>query len=153
MAARRKNAGSNDKFGWANGIPPVAAKTVCVDFDETIFPWGNLMDQGKKPIDGAVSALQLLKDFGYRIVIMTSRLSSKWLIDEWEDPDEAHDEQVEYISSMLRAHGIPFDEITADKPPAEAYFDDKAWRVTAKQPLLWAVAEFLDERGLLDGQA
>lgn len=151
MSAKRKNAVANDKFGWANGIPPVAHKVVAVDFDETIFPWGELMDQGKQPIDGAATALQLLKDYGYRIVILTSRLSSQWLIDEWDDPDLAREEQVEYITAMLNNWAIPFDEITAEKGPSEAIFDDKAWRVTRRQPLLWAVAEFLNERGLLDG--
>ena len=146
MTATRVNARANDRFGRANGIPPVAAGVVCVDFDDTIFGWGELMDRTKKPLPGAVEAIQALKAAGYRIVILTSRMSMAWLTYEFDDPAAAQLEQFAYVAELLTANGIPFDSITAEKVPSLAYFDDKGVRVSKAYPLAEAVDAFLLER-------
>jgi hypothetical protein len=115
----------------AAGHPPVAAGTVCVDFDGTIFPFG------------AVSAVKQLKDRGYRIVIFSSRFSRTWHEHEGWDHEVALAEQKRLVAKALDAHGIPYDDMTAEKIPALAYFDDKAWRADGSAGLFLGVHDFL----------
>ena len=104
--------------------PPIANKLVMVDFDGTIIPWGPLM-QPRAPFDGVAEALQMLSRKGFRIGIFTSRLSPTWM----KYAGTTAYEQQTYIATILAQHDIPYDLITAEKLPAEAYFDDKAWHV------------------------
>ena len=110
--------------------PPIANKTVCIDFDGTIVPWGPLMAP-KAPFPGVAEAIRDLHNRGSRIVIFTSRLSQVWLDDEGHDPLV----QQAYVVDTLLAYEIPYDLVTADKVPAEAYFDDKAITVSTDIPL------------------
>lgn len=110
------------------GHPRIADKVALVDFDGTMFPFGDL-DGDLPPLPGTVTAMHLLKDRGYRVVIFTSRLSETWWESEGMHPREAYREQVSYIARQCRKYGIPFDDMTAEKIPAEVYFDDKARRV------------------------
>lgn len=123
--------------------------TVCVDFDATILPWGPLMAP-RPPFEGVREALVSLREAGYRIVILTSRLSQEWIdttnpvyFDGFEPTIE---NQRAYVASVLNQYGIPFDLITAEKVPARVYFDDKAVGVTATYPLDVAVSDFLQGR-------
>lgn len=125
------------------GHPPVANKRVCVDFDGTIYPFGLLMTPAA-PIKGAAQAVQELKDMGYTIIIFTSRLSRAWHEHEGWDHEEAMKEQIEYITAALDRDGIPYDFITAEKVPAEAYFDDKAYRAAGDLGLMRAVSLFIN---------
>lgn len=109
------------EFGLANGHSPIADKVVCVDFDGTLYPWGELFSYAA-PLPGAVTSMKELKASGFRIVIFTSRLSPTWLFAEGESASE----QKEYITKVLTRDGIPFDDITSEKIPAIAYVDDKA---------------------------
>lgn len=114
--------------------PSVANGVVCVDFDATIFPWGKVLnDYENEPFPGVVEAMQRLRREGYRIVILTSRLSKTWAKSEvgdngWEQAIFL-DQQHAFISEMLTKHDIPFDLITSEKVPALAYIDDKAMEV------------------------
>jgi hypothetical protein len=57
-------------------------------------------------------------------VIFSSRLSPHWLASAgYADADMRG-----YMGDALRRHGIPFDDLTAEKLPAEAYVDDRAIR-------------------------
>jgi hypothetical protein len=107
------------------GYAPSAHRVICIDYDSTLYPWAELMDE-PEPIDGAVEAMRRLKAAGYRIVIFTSRLSPSWLAVEGRSAVE----QVAHITRMLARDGIPYDDITAEKIPAEAYVDDRALRFT-----------------------
>lgn len=128
------------------GHPPVARGVVCVDFDGTIFPFGRMDVTGVHPIDGAAEAVRALKNRGYTIVIFSSRFSKAWHDHEGWDHDQAMIEQTALVSSALKAHGIPFDRMTAEKVPAIAYFDDKAWRAEQTTGgLVGAVEDFLLE--------
>ena len=136
-----------DTFARKNGIPPVAAKTVCIDLDKTIIPWGSL-ESVRPPFPGVAAAIQRLKDEGYRIVILTSRVSPAW----WEDEARLRgvdaklfgNKQYAMTVKLLNEGGIPFDVITSEKVPALVYFDDKAVRVSPSYALDQAIRDFLN---------
>jgi hypothetical protein len=125
------------------GHPPVARRVVCVDFDGTIFPFGNLFNVNAQPIPGAVGAMRALKEAGYHIVVFSSRFSAAWHRHEGWDHVVAMREQAEFCEAMLDRWQIPFDDFTAEKIPAEAYFDDKAYRAEGDYGLFNAVDQFL----------
>lgn len=108
-------------YGLKHGHSPLAEKVVAIDFDGTLYPWGELFSEDA-PLPGAVEAMQKFRDNGFRIVIFTSRLSPTWL----EAEGQSEVAQYDYIASMLTRDGIPFDAITSEKVPAVAYVDDRA---------------------------
>jgi hypothetical protein len=137
------------------GHPPSADRVVCVDFDGTLVPWGTTLMGERKVTPHIVETMTLLKSKGYRIVIFTSRLSWTWAKAELlartghADADEIHlwlALQEEWVAATLKANGVPFDDMTAEKIPAEAYFDDKAIRVDEFYPLNDAIEDFVDGR-------
>lgn len=130
----------------ADGHPPVAKGIVCVDFDGTIFPFGQMDVTNVEPIPGAAEAVRTLKGMGYQIVIFSSRFSKAWHDHEGWDHLEATAEQAKHVKSALDAWMIPYDRFTAEKIPAVAYFDDKAWRADiVTGGLAGAVSDFLLE--------
>lgn len=120
-------------YGMKNGHPPIAAKLVMIDFDGTLVPWGPLMgDKDAEP--GAVEAMWAFAKAGYRIGIFTSRMSETWACSvtgkgpmHYETLKFLQDQR-DYVVRQLDRHGVPYDFITAEKRPAEAYIDDKAYR-------------------------
>ncbi len=129
--------------------PPLANKVALVDFDGTIAPWGPLFEQGK-PHPETATAMQALIDAGYRVVIFTSRLSKTWLRSEYEergywDVESFFNANLDYVKNYLDRYGVPYDYITAEKLPAEVYFDDKAVRVTADD-VAERMIQWLEER-------
>lgn len=132
----------------AAGHPPVAKGVVCVDFDGTIFPFGDF-EASSPPIPGAVDAMIRLREAGYQIVIFSSRLSKVWHKHEGWDHDKAVHEHLEYMGAALKRENIPYDGFADEKIPAQAYFDDKAWRAEGDNGLWNAVGQFLgSEEGL-----
>lgn len=105
--------------------PPVADKVICVDFDGTLFQWGDIHEK-TPPFQGAVEVMRKLKAQGWTIVIFTSRMSPTWWEAEGMDFKSALQNQTGFITKRLNDFGIPFDRITAEKVPAEYYIDDKA---------------------------
>ena len=114
---------SAEKFGLANGYAPSAHKVILVDFDGVLYPWEPIMSE-PDPIPGAVEAMRRLKAAGFRLVIFTSRLSPTWLA---ESGYHAGD-QLAHIERLLKRDGIPHDDITAEKLPAQHYIDDRGLR-------------------------
>jgi hypothetical protein len=118
-------------------VPTVARNVLCIDFDGTLFPWEPL-DGRSPPLPGAVRAVIAFKNAGYRIVIFTSRLSKTWWAAEVPYSKglplpEFASKVIEFgaaqralVVDRLVRHGIPYDEITAEKIPAEYYIDDRA---------------------------
>lgn len=107
-------------------IPPVAKGVICVDYDATLVPWGEL-DSVPEPLPGAVKALQRFKEAGYKIVILTSRMSPTWWAAEgWPNSPQIASRWWYSVADVLERHGIPFDMITAEKVPAVYYIDDRA---------------------------
>jgi hypothetical protein len=137
----------DDAYAQKNGHPPSAAKTVCIDFDGVILPWGPLMGH-RRPFAGAKEALEDLRAKGYRIVILTSRLSPEW----WDaeaasrgvNATDFGTAQARFLLRYLARWGLPYDRVTAQKVPALAYFDDRAIRVPSEScGLLDAVDDFV----------
>lgn len=106
-------------------IPPSALKVICVDFDGTLFQWGDIHEK-TPPFQGAVEFMRKLKQQGWEIVIFTSRMSPTWWEAEGFEFKKAMVTQSTFIEKRLNDFGIPFDRITAEKVPAEYYIDDKA---------------------------
>ncbi len=132
----------------AAGHPPVAKGVVCVDFDGTIFPFGDF-EASSPPIAGAVDAMKALQAAGYQILIYSSRVSKAWHDHEGWDHVQATYEHLQYMRDALDREGIPFDGFAFEKIPAQAYFDDKAWRAEGDNGLWNAVGQFLgSEEGL-----
>ncbi len=90
---------------------------LAIDFDGTIIPQGSGLSRErleKRPMAGAVNALQMLHAQRWRIVVFSCR---------------ARDEQGRaQIINWLRRYGIDnlVEEITAQKPWAKYYIDDRA---------------------------
>lgn len=84
---------------------------ILIDFDNVLAKKvGNKLGM----FTGAKKAVKGFKANGKEIVIFSSRL--------FEDDGN----QKSFISRFLKANGIPFDKITAEKMPADYYIDDKA---------------------------
>jgi hypothetical protein len=107
-------------------IPPVAKGVICVDYDATIVPWGEL-GADVSPLPDAVETIRAFKDAGYKIVILTSRMSPTWWIAEgWGMLESVASKWWDSVADVLNKHGIPFDGITCEKVPAQYYIDDRA---------------------------
>ena len=111
------------------GHPPSATGRVCVDFDQTLYPFGELFGD-RQPIEGAVEAMRKIKESGKTIYIWTSRLSPDWWTKEGWDHAEAERQQITYMTWLLNRDGIPFDHMTGEKLPGLCYIDDKAIEFT-----------------------
>lgn len=107
------------------GIPPSARKIALIDFDGTLFAFGDLY-ANKPPLDGCGTVVKALKQLGFTIVIFTSRMSQTWHRAEGWDHEEASAREYEYVARMLEENSIPYDLITAEKMPAQVYIDDRA---------------------------
>lgn len=99
-------------------------KTLGIDFDGTLCkkqPYGD-GTIWQEPNEGAAEAMKLLKKEGYRLVVFTVRLSPnmKGIVEIKKDR----------ICNWLNKYGIPYDEVTNNKPSAVAYVDDRAIRFT-----------------------
>jgi hypothetical protein len=105
--------------------PPSAKGLIAVDFDATLFPWGDVHGD-KPPLPGAIRFMKGLKKAGWTIVIFTSRMSPSWWKAEGWEPVMAERVMRASVESRLEEHGIPYDYITAEKVPCEYYIDDRA---------------------------
>ena len=100
----------------------LAKDVVCVDYDGTIVQWSDLDSEDPPLQPGVVEAMRAFAAAGKRIVIFTSRLSYQWL--QYENRTEY--EQYHHVRDVLNKNGIPFNDITGEKVPAEVYIDDMA---------------------------
>jgi predicted phosphatase len=108
-----------------SNLPPVAQKVICVDFDGTIFPWGEI-NASEPPFPHAVEVIKRMKQKGWTVIIFTSRMSPTWWNAEGWNLKEAMQEQLGIVQARLAAWDIPYDRITCEKVPAAAYIDDRA---------------------------
>lgn len=97
-------------------------KTILVDFDETLMPfgWPGKLDP---PYPGVRDALRSLKEKGFKIVIFTGRA---W--DGWKETAgvEFYRAQLAQVYEWLSRYEIPFDKVSAIKEPAIWIIDDRA---------------------------
>lgn len=105
-------------------------KTAVVDLDGTLAHYDDWKGEAHfgAPIPHAKDALLELKEWGWRIVIFTTR---------------GNDDRVR---KWLQKHNFPFDAInstehnppkTSHKPIAEVYFDDRDAHVVGQKPYNW----------------
>lgn len=94
-------------------------KTICVDLDGTILSYDGYKgpDIFGEPLPGARRAMEMLKEYGFEIIIHTCR------------------RETDLISAALKKYDIPFDSINMNrahpndvpgKPWANHYVDDRA---------------------------
>lgn len=112
-------------------------KTICVDFDGVIADYSDGYqgtDIFGEPLPGAVDAMKRLQEFGFKLIIFTTR------------PDTPE------LRTYLNVHGIPFEAINNNpdqpeganpgKPIADIYLDDRGvrfgnWRQAVEK--IWSV--------------
>lgn len=114
---------ADETYGLAHGYAPIAHKVLCIDYDGTLYPWDEIHAE-PPPNRWAVKSVRRFVRAGFRVIIFTSRLSPTWLAKSGLSADDEH----AYIERMLQRDGIPFDDITSEKVPAEFYIDDRAIR-------------------------
>ena len=101
-------------------------KTICVDFDRTIHKYSRSWVNGRiydEPVDGAIKAIKMLKDRGFKIIICTARSPLGEKRNGW-------------IRIWLEKHGLKDIKVTFKKPRAIAYIDDRAIRFTNWRDIL-----------------
>lgn len=95
----------------------------CVDLDSVILHHNSV--DGISLLGPALplgrALVKLLKSRGYKVIVLTSRLS--------EVGHNARPMTKARIARYLRLLDIPVDDVTNIKPVADAYFDDKAYRI------------------------
>lgn len=93
-------------------------KSICFDFDGVIHSyksgWKGFDCIPDEPVDGIKEFIEKLKNYGYRIVVCTSRGSSVY--------------GIKAVEEYLKKFDIPFDEISIVKPPAIVYIDDRGMK-------------------------
>lgn len=104
-------------------------RTIAVDFDGVIHKYSKGWQDGSiydTPVEDSEKQLKRLVDKGYKVVIFTTRVNP-----EMGDDIELERKKME---EWLTANGFLIDvhyhEITALKPKAIAYIDDRAIRFT-----------------------
>jgi hypothetical protein len=94
--------------------------TICLDFDGTLHlytsPWGGAQVIPDGPTPGAREAVEELVLDGWRVIVLSARAQTL--------------AGTEAIKQWLRMWRIPFDDVTAIKPSAVVYVDDRALRFT-----------------------
>ena len=95
---------------------------VCFDFDGVIHSyksgWKGAAVIPDPPVEGIKEVIQELKDEGYTIAIHSTRaieIGGRYA-----------------IAAYCKEHGIPYDAITATKPPAMVYVDDRGLKFDGK---------------------
>lgn len=117
-------------------------KTICLDFDGVIHDYNKGWQNGEiygEPLPGSLEAIENLIEEGYNVVILSTRASSDhgkgaermegWLRRKYIElyrsrgmaPAAASNAVAQFVFKIL---------ITAEKPPAIAYVDDRAIRFT-----------------------
>lgn len=97
-------------------------ETVVFDFDGVIHsytsPWQGVDVISDPPVEGIAQGMKILKQMGYRIIIVSARCREA--------------AGVQAVTKYLDKHKIPYDSVDTGKPPAVAYVDDRAVRFTGE---------------------
>lgn len=104
-------------------------RTICVDFDGVIHRYGRGWQDGSIydiPIKGAKEALRKMVSEGYRIVIFTTRLNPQ--VNENVNLEKG--KIIKWLSENGFVKDKHYHDLTAVKPVAGAYIDDRAIRFT-----------------------
>lgn len=109
-------------------------RNACIDFDNTLCDW-NHPHPGHtwgNPILGAQLGMAHLRGMGLRLVVYTVKATTP--------------EGTKAVEGWLRNNKIPYDEVTAIKPPAVVYLDDRAVRFTTWQAAIPAIRTSIREK-------
>ena len=104
-----------------------AKKTLAIDFDGVIHTyktWEGIDVINGKPVDGCRDTMIMLRH-KYRLVVHTCRAVCP--------------EGTRAVRKYMRRHGIPFDDVTAKKPAALMYIDDRGLKFTTWGAVIEAV--------------
>ena len=105
------------------GHAPMAEGIILIDFDGTIAPFGPLFEE-MEPLPQAIETIKDFQQHGFKVIIFTSRLSPIWL----DSVGQTAFQHIDYITKYLDKYGVILDGFTAQKIPAVAMIDDKAYR-------------------------
>lgn len=90
--------------------------TVVFDFDGVIHSyksgWKGELCIPDPPVDGIKEAIDEIREAGYEVCVVSTRCN--------------YQNGIEAIENYLAENGIRVDRITAEKPPAIVYIDDRA---------------------------
>ena len=104
-------------------------KVICVDFDGVIHLYSKGWQDGSiydPPVDGAREKLKILVSKDYRVIIFTTRLNPEVN----KDINFEKNKMNKWLVANGFQKGTHYHDITAVKPIAEVYIDDKALRFT-----------------------
>lgn len=104
-------------------------KAVCVDFDGVIHRYSRGWQDGSiydPPMKGAREELARLVTKGYKVVILTTRLNPETN----DDVNLERNKISKWLSDNGFQPGTHYHDITAIKPIAVVYVDDRAIRFT-----------------------
>jgi hypothetical protein len=102
-------------------IAPQIDDVICFDFDGVLNNYQGWRDEGfdvilDKPFHDTVQSMQDIRAMGYRVVVHSVRC--------------AHEGGIKAIREWLDEHGIEVDDVTAHKPLACIYVDDRGYHHT-----------------------
>lgn len=107
----------------------MSTKAIAVDFDGVIHKYSKgWMDSSiyDVPVEGAKENMAELVARGYKIIIFTVRLNP--LVNE--EPSLERTKMNKWLFDYGFVEGVHYHDITATKPTADIYLDDKAVRFT-----------------------
>jgi len=103
------------------------SNAIAVDFDGVIHKYSQGWKDGSiydPPVEGAKECLSLLVKKGFTVVIFTTRLNPELN----DDVNLEVNKVTRWLSSFGFRKGVHYHEITAIKPRAVVYIDDRAMR-------------------------
>ena len=124
-------------------------KTVVFDFDGVIHPytsgWQGIDKTPDPPVPEAVETIRRLRRRGYKVIVVSARSSVS--------------AGLAAIKRYLKKWNIEVDGVTAEKPPAVVYVDDRSICFVPGMNLYYAITHFktwyengvdLDESEVID---
>lgn len=118
--------------------------TIAIDFDGVIHqytsPWSHVLEISDPPVDGAFEFIRGALREGFDVVIFTARANAdpnaKWFNNNPKHDPSGVDKN---IREWMVRHGLEQEiadkiEITAIKPSAAVYIDDRGWRFEGQFP-------------------
>lgn len=130
-----------EPYKGERGVSKNTGISICIDLDGVItdfhncdqgcvytsypYNWKELHRDKCKVMNGAVAALRLMRQEGFKVIIYTARI----------------EEEREVTVKWLAKHEIPYDELVMSKPQAFIYIDDFAHHFTGWADAMHALTQ------------